>query len=76
MPTRTARESRRRIDAIRRLSTGEIAPAHEIGQTKTGKRVIAGSNNWEPVARMADGSYRPSAGVTLDRDFNWVEPRQ
>ena len=68
----TARENRRRIDAMMSDATREIEPAHLIGYTGSGKRIYQSFVGWRPVAQMSDGSYRDSAGYRLNRDGDLV----
>ncbi len=61
-----------KIDAMMNDATCKIDPAHEIGTTRSGKRIYARYNGWSPVAQMDDGTYRPSTGLRLDRDANYI----
>ena len=65
----------RKIDAMMCDATGEIDSPHLIGTTGSGKPVYARYDGWSPVAQMDDGTYRPSTGLRLDRDANYIVSR-
>jgi hypothetical protein len=67
-----ARERRDRIDAYRHDTTGEIAPAHLIGETAGGYDLYSFEEGWHPVAQLEDESYVHSTRIRSDRDGNWI----
>jgi hypothetical protein len=61
----------RKIDAMRNDETGEIAPPHQIGTTRSGASLYVYVHGWSPVAQLEDGTYVPPTGVVQDRDGNY-----
>ena len=54
------------IIELRNTATGEIAPAHRIGETEDGRALIQFVEGWEPVAGGE------AVALESDQDGNWI----